>query len=388
MIRGKARSMGLGHVDEVSLAEARNQADAARRLLRAGTDPLAARDAARTAAITAKARTVTFSEVTERYITAQQAGWRSARHGKIWRASLTNDVEPLIGNLPVEMINTNLVLQVLEPIWRTKPETAARVRGRIEMVLSYAIARGWRDGPNPAVWRGHLQLMLPAPTKLRPVEHFSALDWHEAPGFMAKLREQDSVGARALQFAILTAARSGEVRGATWDEIDLKRAVWAIPGFRMKTGKDHRVPLSKPALAVLQSMSLLGTKRGLIFPGRSLDRPMSFMALTSPLQRMARGDLTAHGFRSTFRDWAAEATSYPNHVVEQALAHAIGSTVEAAYRRGDLFAKRVALMNNWAAFLAHPQAQVVPLRPGKSRARAVRELAAPISRPLAGIDVC
>jgi integrase len=307
------------------------------------------------------ARAVTFSEVTNRYFAAQQGGWRSLRHRAIWRASVANHVEPLIGNLSVEKIDTSLVLQILEPIWQTKPETASRLRGRIEAILSYAIARQWRDGPNPAVWRGHLQRMLPAPGKLRPVEHFAALDWHLAPVVMAELRQKDGVGARALHFAILTAARSGEVRGATWDEIDLERAVWTIPARRMKGGREHRVPLSTPAMELLKSMGLLRTGHGLVFPGRSLARPLSPEALTKTLQRLGRDNLTAHGFRSTFRDWCADCGK-PADLAETALAHAPLSRVVAAYARSDLLEQRRALMEAWGDYLAKPPAQVLPLR--------------------------
>jgi integrase len=270
MIGGKSRSMGLGHANDVSLVEARNKADAARKLLREGVDPLNERDAVRTAAIVAKARAVTFSEVADRYITAKQAGWRSDKFRADWRATLGNYVEPVIGALPLEAVDTNLILQILEPIWQSKSETASRVRGRIEMILSYAIARGWRDGPNPAMWRGHLQLMLPPPRKVHPVVHRPALDWHDAPNFMATLRRQDTVGAGALQFTILTAARSGEVRDATWNEVDMERGTWTVPAGRMKGGREQRVPLSQPALEVLQSMWLLRTGNGPLFPGRKL----------------------------------------------------------------------------------------------------------------------
>jgi integrase len=353
--------MGLGHVDDVSLAEARNKADAARRLIKSGTDPLAERNAGRVAAIAAQARATTFAAVAERYIAAQEAGWKNPKHRAQWRSTLSTYAEPVIGALPIEAVNTDLVLQILEPIWQIKPETATRLRGRLEMVLSYAIARGWRDGPNPAVWRGHLQLMLPARAKVRAIEHHAALDWREVPGFMGLLRQQDGIGALALQFTILTAARSGEVRGATWDEIDVDKAMWNIPAARMKAGRAHRVPLSASALAVLQSMRLLQAEGGIVFPGRDLKQPLSDMSLTAVLRRIGRSDLTAHGFRSTFRDWAAEATSHPNHVIEQALSHAIGDKVEAAYRRGDLFAKR-ALMEDWANYLARRAAKVVRLR--------------------------
>jgi integrase len=360
MIGGKARSMGLGHIDDVSLVEARNRADAARKRVREGTDPLDVR-----AAEQARAKAITFGEAARRYLEAHEAGWRSAKHRQSWRGTLAADVEPVIGKLPVEAIDTEAVQRVLTPIWQTKPETASRVRGRIERILSFAIVQGWRGGPNPALWRGHLQLVLPAVRKLRPKQHLAALDWREAPEFMAKLRAFPGMGARALQFAILTAARSGEARSSRWDEIDLDRAVWTIPAERMKAGKEQRVPLSAAAIELLRSVALLGAPGehggGLVFPSPyKRGQPMEQRALTYPLEQMGVA-VTAHGFRSTFRDWAAEATSCPNHVVEQALAHTIGNAVEAAYRRGDLFAKRVALMDEWAAFLAKPAAAVVSL---------------------------
>jgi integrase len=264
MIQGRARSMGLGHADVVSLVEARNKADAARRLVRDGVDPLDAR-------AVAQAKAITFSAAADRFITAHQSGW-TAQHAAVWRATLAADVEPVIGALPVEAIDTAAVLRVLTPIWQTKNQTATRLRGRIEKVLSFAIVQGWRVGPNPAVWRGHLQLTLPASRKVRPIQHFAALDWREAQAFMAKLCEQDSMGALALRFAILTATRSGEVRGATWEEIDLERAVWTIPGSRMKARKEHRVPLSAPALGLLRSVALLRTDSGPVFPGQLLRR--------------------------------------------------------------------------------------------------------------------
>jgi integrase len=367
MIGGKARNMGLGSAAELSLAEARDKAEAARRLLRDGIDPRDQRDATRAAEARTAARAVTFTDVTARYFAAHSAAWRSERHRAIWLASMTNHVAPTLGALPVGAVTTDLVLSVLEPLWQTHTETASRLRGRIEAVLSYAIARGWREGPNPALWRGHLALMLPRRSKVQPVQHFAALPWQAAPAFMAELRHQDNISARTLQFLILTAARSGEVRGATWDEIDMAQAVWTIPGSRMKGGREHRVPLSAPALALLAEMASLRTARGQVFPGRSLTRPLSPDALAKLLQRLGHKGLTAHGFRSCFRDWAAEATSYPAHVSEQALAHSVGNAVERAYRRGDLFAKRTALLSDWAAYLASPPAQVVPLRPAAAR---------------------
>jgi integrase len=357
--RGQTREMSLGDAALVTLAEARERAQAARRLLAQGIDPIDHRRAESRADSADGPPTPSFTEAAEAYIAAHEAGWRSPTHRKQWRNTLASYAAPVIGARPVRDVTTDHVLAVLQPIWTTKPETASRLRGRIEMVLSYATARGWRDGPNPAVWRGHLQLMLPAPGKVRPVEHHAALDWREAPAFMAELRTRDSFGARALAFLILTASRSGEVRGARWEEIDMEAATWTIPARRMKDGRAHRVPLSPPARAILDEMAELKDGSGLIFLGMKRGVVLSDMTLTAVLRRMGRGELTAHGFRSTFRDWAAETTAYPNHVVEGALAHAIGDKVEAAYRRGDLFEKRTALMADWAAYLARPAAAVL-----------------------------
>jgi integrase len=368
MIAGTARSMGLGHVDNVSLVEARNKADAARRLVREGVDPREQRDAVRAAAITAKARAVTFSEVADRYIAAHEAGWRSAKHRAEWRTSLASYVEPMLGSVPVEKIDTQMVLKVLEPIWHTKTETASRTRGRIEMVLSYATARGWRDGPNPAVWRGHLQLMLPRRSKVSPVVHYPALDWREAPAFMAQLRARDGIGAKALQFTILTAVRNREARCATWDEIDLLAAVWSIPAARMKAGKPHRVPLSQPALPILQSMEPLRTASGPVFPGRSLKAPVGNTSLGHVLQSMGCSDITVHGFRSSFRDWCGD-TGRPADIAEAALAHTLGNQTQVAYQRGDLLDRRRHLMDQWADYLGQSASEVVQF-PGQRQARA------------------
>jgi integrase len=341
--------MGLGGWPAVGLAELRDNVDTLGRMLRDGRDPLAEKQAHRQAATTAQAKAISFAKVAEQYIAAHEAGWRNSTHRQQWRRTLQTYAEPVIGPLPIHAITTEHVLAVLEPIWRIKPETASRLRGRIEAVLSYAKARGWRSGENPAAWRGHLALMLPARAKVRAVRHHAALDWREMQAFMAQLRGQDGIGVAALQFAILTAARSGEVRLARWHEID--GAVWTIPPSRMKAGKQHRVPLSESALVILHAMAPMRHGPGsLVFPGMKRDTPLSDMSLTAVLRRLGRGDLTVHGFRSTFRDWAAEATAFPNHVVEQALAHTIGSAVEAAYRRGDLFDKRRALMGSWATY--------------------------------------
>ena len=365
---GKARAMGLGGFPAVSLADARNKAEAARKLLAAGIDPIDQREAERQAEAAEKAQATTFSEAAKAYIDAHQAGWRNDKHAAQWRGTIAAYAAPTLGNMACSAITTADILAVLKQIWAAKPETASRLRGRVEMILTYAKAQGWRSGENPAAWRGHLQIMLPARSKIAPVVHHAALDWHQAPAFMAELRERDGFGARALEFAILTAVRSGEVRGARWGEIDMNHAQWIIPAERMKAAKDHRVPLSAAALSVAHEMAALKDGSGLVFLGSRRGALMSDMTLTAVLRRMGKGDLTAHGFRSTFRDWAAEATAHLNHVVEQALAHAIPSAVEATYRRGDLFAKRRVLMDDWAAYLAKPAEEVIRPRFGQQQA--------------------
>jgi integrase len=375
---GKMREAGLGPAsgrDAVSLAEARVKATEMRRLHNAGIDPLAERDAraARQKADEqqAQANAVTFKAVSDLYIAAHEAGWRNAKHAAQWRATIETYCVPHFGGLPVGKIETGQVMQALEPIWKEKPETATRVRGRIEAVLDFATTRGWRSGQNPARWRGHLANLLPARANVARVEHHAALPWREIAAFMVDLagREADSVAAMALRFTILTAARSGEVLGARWSEIDLVETVWTVAGERMKAGREHRVPLSAEALAVLTEVAKLRTGKGdaYVFPGQRAGKPLSSMAMAMLLRRMGRGnDLTVHGFRSTFRDWCSEATSYDRETAEAALAHTLRDKVEAAYRRGDLFEKRRRLMSDWARFCATPMAAggaaVVPIR--------------------------
>jgi integrase len=365
--QGKAREMGFGSFPAVSLAEAREKTLAARKLLGQGIDPLDERRAQRQATEVEEALATTFADAAEVYIAAHEAGWRNAKHVAQWRSTIQTYAAPTIGAMACSAIETADILNVLQPIWTKKPETAARLRGRLEMILSYAKARGWREAPNPAVWRGHLQLLLPPRSKIAPVVHHAALDWREAPAFVAELRVREGMGARALEFAILTAGRSGEVRGAEWTEIDLDRAEWIIPAERMKAKRAHRVPLSELALRLLREQAKLKDGSGLVFLGQRRGAVMSDMTLTAVLRRMGRGELTAHGFRSTFRDWAAEATHHPNHVVEAALAHAISDKVEAAYRRGDLFQKRAVLMDDWAAFLGRQPADVIFIGTGDNR---------------------
>lgn len=354
---GRRTDMGLGHVDAVSLAEARELAAAARRLVREGIDPIQHRREAKRERRAALIQ-ATFRQTAELLIKAQAPGWRNAKHTAQWEATLTTYVYPVFGERPITTIDTSDVLRALEPIWTTKPETASRVRGRIEAVLDYAKARGWRSGENPARWRGHLAHMLAARSKVARVEHHAALPWRDMPAFMAELAQQPGIAAKALQFAILTAARTGEVIGATWAEVDLAQAVWTIPAGRMKAGSEHRVPLSDSALSILRELAASRVNQEPhVFPGGKLDRGLSGMAMLALLRRMERPGLTTHGFRSTFRDWCAEAIACPREVAEKALAHTIGDKVEAAYRRGDLFDKRRSLMADWATWCGGAEAQ-------------------------------
>jgi len=366
MLAGRPRWMGLGPVALYGLAEARGKALDARRLRHEGIDPIEARRATRTRERLGAAKMVTFKQCAESYIKAHRAGWRNTKHAAQWEATLATYAEPIIGALPVQAIDTALVLRVLEPIWETKPETAGRLRGRIEVILDRAKVLKQREGENPARWRGHLDKLLPRRSKVRAVEHHAALPYGQLPSFLAVLREQEGIAASALEYTILTAVRTGEIIGATWDEINLLDKTWTIPAERMKAGKEHRIPLSGRAIVILEEMQRHALEdTTFVFRGGKADKPLSNMAFLMLLRRMKRDDLTAHGFRSTFRDWAAERTDFPSEVVEMALSHAIGNKVEAAYRRGDLFEKRRRLMDAWAAYCARSvpiEQKVVPLR--------------------------
>jgi integrase len=358
----KLYEMGLGPLHTVGLAEARTKARRCREQRLDGLDPLAARQATRTQAKLDAARAMTFQACADAYIAAHKAGWRSAKSLTAWEGTLGAYVHPVFGALPVQAIDTALVTKAIEPIWAEKPETAGRVRGRIEAILDWATARGHRQGENPARWRGHLDKLLPNKTKVRRVEHHAALPYPEISAFMAELRQQEGVAALALEFAILTAARTGEVIGARWDEFNLAERLWTIPGQRMKAGREHRVPLPDAALAIIETMA--GIREGdFVFPGGKASRPLSNMSMLMLLRRMGREDLTIHGFRSSFRDWAAERTGFPAEVAEMALAHTVADAVERAYRRGDLFQMRRQMMDAWAKFCAAPSAagRVVPI---------------------------
>lgn len=336
-VQGRRRDMGLGPYPDVTLAMARERATEARRLIVNGEDPIARKQ---------RAHTQTFEGAANQLIESKRPGWKNAKHAAQWTSTLETYVFPHIGQLRVDKVETADVLSVLSPIWASKSETASRVRQRIEAVLDYATALGLRTGDNPARWRGHLDHLLPKPTKVRAVKHHPALPHSEIKTFMSALAERTGVASQALRFTILTAARSGETRGMKWDEVDLENGVWTIPAERMKAGKEQRVPLSKAAIECLGSPRERG---GLVFeseakPGKAI----SDMSMTAVLKRMKCDGITVHGFRSTFRDWAGETTGFPREVIEAALAHRIKDRAEAAYARSDLFDKRRDLMEAWA----------------------------------------
>lgn len=361
---GRRHDLGLGSYTILSLAEAREMAREHRKLILHGIDPMDARREQRNAQRAAFAKRSTFSECVEGYLKAHGDGWRNPeKQREQWRSSLEIHAGKPIGNLNVASVDTSLVVKILEPIWKTKTSTATRLRSRIERVLSWATVRGFRQGENPARWRGHLDQLLAKVSTVLKETHHPALPYAELGAFMQELRKHDGIGAAALEFAILTAARSGEVRGATWSEIDLKARVWIISAERMKMSKEHRVPLSSAAVAVIKKMQDCKLN-DYVFPGAKEVSPLSDMSLSAVLRRMDRDDLTVHGFRSSFRDWCAESTGYPSEVAEMALAHTINNKVEAAYRRGDLFEKRVRLMSEWAAYCGKPlkAGNVVPIK--------------------------
>ncbi|MFL5333357.1 MAG: tyrosine-type recombinase/integrase [Geminicoccaceae bacterium] len=363
-IAGRRRDMGLGPYPEITLARAREKALEARRLVKEGIDPMDARR---------RTKVLTFQAAAEALIENKRPGWRNAKHAAQWTTTLQTYVYPKLGGLDVKAIDTRAVLDVLRPIWMAKTETASRVRQRIEAVLDYAKALDLRSGENAARWKGNLDHLLPAPSKVKQVEHHAALDWRKVPAFMEELAKRVGSAAKALAFAILTAARSGEVRGMTWGEVDDANSSWNVPAARMKAGKEHRVPLTPAARALLGGR---GASSALVFPARAdTTMPLSDMTLAAVLKRTGYGDLTVHGFRSSFRDWAREATGHPREVAEEALEHGLKDKAEAAYARGDLIVKRRLLMQDWAAFLAQPAAQVIDISINVSAAESLRDRA-------------
>jgi integrase len=362
---GRLRELGLGAAHTFTLAEARKRAIEQRKLRADGVDPIEHRHTQRSKAKLDAARAMTFRKCAEAYIDAHGKGWKNEKHAAQWPATLSTYAYPVFGDLPVQSIDVALVTKALELIWRDKTETASRLRGRIEAVLDWAKARGYRHGDNPARWRGHLDKLLPARAKIQRVEHHAALPYEEIGPFMAQLREREGMSALALQFLILTTARTSEVVNATWGEIDLDVAVWTIPADRMKAGREHRVPLSRLAVALLRELDKhrIGD---FIFPSAKPSRPLSNNMLKL-LKRMGHADLTVHGFRSTFRDWAAERTNFPREVAEHALAHSLPDKVEAAYRRSDLFDKRRQMMDAWSLFCATTISEGAVIQLGSKR---------------------
>jgi len=348
LVGGTRRDYGLGGFPGITLNAAKEAARELRRQVADGKDPASERIAARNALAAEKASSKTFRDCALELIGARRSGWKNAKHAAQWSSTLEQYAFPTIGRKAIQEITTDEILRILHPLWTTKTETATRLRGRIEKVFSMALALGYRTGDNPARLKDHLEHSLPPPSKIKKVIHFPAMPYIELGDFIKKLHLKEGIAAKAVIFAILTATRSGEVRGAQWSEIDIENAIWTIPGDRMKAGIEHRVPLSPTALEILNNLS----KNGIfVFPGTKEIKPLSDMTLTAVLRRMDIKTATVHGFRSAFRDWAAEQTNFPREVCEAALAHSKRDAVEAAYFRSDLFEKRRLLMNLWAEFL-------------------------------------
>lgn len=367
----KRREIGLGGYPSTSLSEARQKARAVRQQIAEGQDPVAQRQAQKAALLAQQASLKTFAWCVDSYLDGMEGQWKNAKHAAQWRSTLETYANPIIGKLAVQSIALPHILDVLNqaqadkgnaPLWDAKNETASRLRGRIEKVLDWATVHGYRDGLNPARWKGHLDAILKAPNKIQKTEHHKAIPYAEMNPFMKALRQQEGTGARALEFAILCAARSGEVRGATWAEFDLKKGLWTIPGERMKAGKPHTVPLSKQALQLIAAIEpTAGTD--LVFPSPR-GKVLSDMTLTAVMRRMQL-EAVPHGFRSTFRTWGGEQTAYPRDMLEFSLAHTLENKVEAAYMHGTQIEKRRKLMQDWADYVDLPQAHggnVIPLK--------------------------
>lgn len=361
---GKEHEMGLGSLNTFSLADARERAMEQRKLLADGKDPLGFKRAAQLERSMADTSIITFDAAAQSYIASQKHGWKNEKHAEQWTNTLATYASPVFGKLPVGEIETALVMRVLHPIWASKTETASRVRGRIEKVLDWCKTQGYRQGDNPARWKGHLENLLSAPKKTKTVEHHPALPWREVGAFMQELRKMPGSAALALEVIILTNCRTSEAIEATWQEFDLDAALWTIPAGRMKAEKEHLIPLSEPALTVLRLARAEAGDRMFVFPGAKKNKPLSNMACLALLKRMMRGDLTVHGFRSSFRDWAGETTSHPREVIEHAMSHQLKDKAEAAYARGTMLERRRVLMADWAEYCAQPAitGDVVPIR--------------------------
>ena len=364
-VGARRRDIGLGGFPEVSLAQAREKARETREQIRQGIDPVVERKAAQARLRAVDAKALTFDEAARKFLASKTREFRNPKHAAQWASTLATYASPVLGKLPVDQIELAHIVQVLDDLWATKTETATRLRGRIEAVLAWAIVSGYRTGDNPARWKGNLDAVLPKPGKLKGVQHHKALPVDALPGFITDLRKREGIAARALEFAALTAARSGEVRGATWDEIDFDKRLWTIPAARMKAQKEHVVPLANRAIELLKSAPRL-PDCDLVFPSPT-GKKMSENTLGAVMKRMGV-DATPHGLRSTFRDWTSEFTNYPRDVCEMALAHTIPNAVERAYRRGDLLLKRTRMMRDWENFLSLEKSagEVIPIQRTKS----------------------
>jgi integrase len=366
MLDGKSREMGLGSLQSVGLKKARTKAGNGREQLDAGIDPIDQKKTETAERRLNAAKSITFDECAEAYIESNKAGWSNDKHSQQWTNTIQTYASPTLGKLAVQDVDTDLVMRCLEPIWATKTETATRIRGRIESILDWATVKGYRIGANPARWRGHLDKLLPKPSKVTEVVHHPALHYDDIPAFIEELGDVKGIAARALEFTVYTATRSSEVLLAEWEEIDLEKKLWIIPKQRMKARKEHRVPLSPRAIKLLKDLDKI-RESDYVFPSPRYGKHLSNMAMTKTLRDMGRKDITVHGFRSTFRDWAAEKTNTPNIVAEAALAHVVGNKAEAAYRRGDLFAKRVQLMDSWARYAHSQPADIVSIGEAKTK---------------------
>lgn len=372
MVGSKRRNIGLGGYPEVTLAKAREKARQMKEDIRKGIDPVEQRKAVKMALRASQNGRMTFAEAAQKCHEKKVPEFKNQKHAKQWIRSVERYAFPVIGNMAVEDVELSHILNILEPIWSEKTETATRLRQRLEQILNWAKISGYRKGDNAAAWKGHLDAILPAPTKIKKVNHMRALPWKEVNPFMVELRKREGMAARCLEFVIFTACRSGEVRFAVWDEIDLESRIWTIPGERMKAGKEHRVPITSDAVTLLENLPRFEDSNYVFAAPRG--GPLSDMALSAVCRRMAV-NAVPHGFRSTFRDWAAETTNFPREVAEQALAHTLSSAVEAAYRRGDLFNKRVKLMEGWTDFINRPVAagdNIVSF-PGRAREGSMKE---------------
>jgi integrase len=372
-LNGRTPEMGLGAYPVVSLVKAREKRNAGRGLLADGMDPIEHRDALRAQQALQKANTLSFEQCATKMIDSHMAGWKNPKHIQQWKNTLTTYAGPVIGKKPVQEVDTQHIREVLEPIWTSKPETASRVRGRIEQVLDWAKVRNYRTGENPARWRGHLDKLLPRKSKVHTVKHQPALPYVKINLFIEALRQQPGIAARAVEFAVLTAMRSGEVRGAKSAEFDLDEAVWAVPAVRMKMKRPHRVPLTPRAVEIVRDRLKANPDAEYVFPNSRNGKPLSDMALTTVLRRMnVKGEeAVVHGFRSTFRDWVAEQTNHQRELAEFALAHKLPSEVEGAYLRSDMFEKRRKLMRDWQRYIDRPQVagKVLPMRHVAQRPR-------------------